>query len=136
MLIENNFLRFPDVPQLIQTKLDFGYSYSCTPEGSGQGELTLHTSGKNSENNDIVYQADIKYIGIFQMDQANPNMDIDEFMKSHAPAHMFPYLREFLSSLSVRAGLPTIILPPINILALTDASKISSFDGDEQPNKL
>lgn len=119
MLIANSFVRYPEIPKSIQTILNFTYNYSCTPDGQGQGELTLQTSGKNSENDAMIYKAEIKYVGIFQADKDNPNMQIAEFMKSHASAHIFPYLREFLSSLSFRAGLPTIILPPLNILALT-----------------
>lgn len=119
MLTENKFTRYPEVTQSIQADLRFEYTYSCLQEGKGQGELTLFTKGKNSVNDSIVYEAEIKYVGIFQMDQDGQNMIIDEFMKSYAPAHIFPYLREFLSSLSSRAGLPTIILPPLNILALT-----------------
>lgn len=124
MLSENKFIRYPEVTQSIKADLKFEYTYSCLQEGKGQGELTLFTKGTNSLNDSIVYDAEIKYVGIFQMEQDGQNMEIDEFMKSYAPAHIFPYLREFLSSLSSRAGLPTIILPPLNILALTQS------DGD------
>jgi len=128
MLVDNKFTRYPEVSQSVQTDLRFEYTYSCFDDGKGQGELSLKTTGKNSENNTIAYEAEIRYVGIFQVDQNAENMMIDEFMKSFAPAHIFPYLREFLSSLSNRAGLPTILLPPMNILALTKSADLRMAD--------
>ena len=133
MLISDSFVRYPEIPRSVQTSLNFTYSYSCTPDGQGSGELTLKTTGRASENDAPIYEAEIKYVGIFQADKENPNMQIVEFMKSHAPAHIFPYLREFLSSLSSRAGLPTIILPPLNILALTKV--IDEREIESHPNQ-
>lgn len=40
---------------------------------------------------------------------------LKEFSKIHAPAHIFPYLRELISSITMRAGIPPLILPPINL---------------------
>jgi len=128
MLVDSRFTRYPEVGQSVQTDLRFEYTYSCFNEGKGQGELSLRTTGKNSENDTIAYEAEIKYVGIFQVEQNAENMMIDEFMKSYAPAHIFPYLREFLSSLSTRAGLPTIILPPLNIIALTRSNDLEEAD--------
>ncbi|MDD2229974.1 MAG: protein-export chaperone SecB [Candidatus Neomarinimicrobiota bacterium] len=127
MLIESKFVRFPQAIKSIETVCSFDYKYSCLPDNIGQGELTLISSGKCSESNLVVFEAEIKYIGVFQMDSDEPNMQIEEFMKVNASAHIFPYLREFLSSLSVRAGLPTIILPPMNIVALTEGNKKDEF---------
>lgn len=128
MLVDSKFTRYPEVSQSIKTDLRFEYTYSCFNEGKGQGELSLKTTGTNSENNNIAYEAEIRYVGIFQVDQHAENMLIDEFLKSYAPAHIFPYLREFLSSLSSRAGLPTIILPPLNILALAKSTDLRVAD--------
>lgn len=40
---------------------------------------------------------------------------LKEFSKIHAPAHIFPYLRELISNITIRAGIPPLILPPINL---------------------
>jgi preprotein translocase subunit SecB len=129
MLIESKFVRFPEIPSSIETVCSFDYKYNCFPDGSGQGELTLNSSGKCSGSETLIYTAEIKYLGVFQMDTNEPNMEIEDFMRVNASAHIFPYLREFLSSLSVRAGLPTIILPPMNIMAFTESVSKDSTEG-------
>jgi len=63
----------------------------------------------------------LEYTGLFE----TKDEITDEFRKSHfitanAPAIVFPYLRSFITTFTVNAGLPPIILPTINFQALTD----------------
>lgn len=43
---------------------------------------------------------------------------IDDFVAVNAPAILYPYLREHLANLSLKAGLSAIILEPMNFAAL------------------
>lgn len=45
---------------------------------------------------------------------------LSSFPKVNAPAIAFPYLRAFVSTLTLQAGLKTVILPSINFIRLAD----------------
>ena len=47
----------------------------------------------------------------------------DRFIMVNAPAIVFPYIREHLSSLSIKAGLQAIVLPPYNFTNLKKEEK-------------
>ncbi|MEW6675463.1 MAG: protein-export chaperone SecB [Nitrospirota bacterium] len=44
--------------------------------------------------------------------------DLKRFSRVHAPAHLFPFLREIISNITMRVNIPPLILPPINLLAI------------------
>jgi preprotein translocase subunit SecB len=58
-------------------------------------------------------------LGIFSIMAGNENMSLKEFSHHNAPALVFPYVREAIASITVKAGIPPVILPPINISAVT-----------------
>jgi preprotein translocase subunit SecB len=45
-------------------------------------------------------------------------LPFDDFVAVNAPAILYPYLREHITSLSIKAGLPAIVLEPMNFAAL------------------
>lgn len=63
------------------------------------------------------------YSGIFQVDGENANMTLDSFCENSAPAILVPYIRQHIHELSVKASIPVILLPPINITAIKKVSK-------------
>lgn len=62
----------------------------------------------------------------------NPNMSLDEFGKDHAPAHMFPFIRELISNITARSPLPTLNIGPINVAALVDSGQ-AEFEFSSPP---
>ncbi len=62
---------------------------------------------------------EVSMIGIFSIDKKNRNMDLEAFSKQNAPALILPYIREYVSNTTMRAGFKSpFILPPINIVRL------------------
>lgn len=47
-------------------------------------------------------------------------MSWDEFTDAMALTHIVPFLREFLSNMTNRMPMPTLILPPTNVFVLLD----------------
>jgi len=66
------------------------------------------TSKDKSVNIQVKAAADFKVIG--EVEKAI----YDNFVNINAPAIAFPYLRAFVSNLTVQAGMAPIILPPVN----------------------
>lgn len=59
-------------------------------------------------------------IGLFSIIEGSENMDLNAFSKNNAPALMLPYIRELVTTTTIRAGLTPVIFPPINIVSLLE----------------
>ncbi|MDR0864277.1 MAG: protein-export chaperone SecB [Candidatus Symbiothrix sp.] len=56
----------------------------------------------------------VKMIGIFECIGESALKDFDEFGKINGAAIIFPYIREHITNISLKAGIGAIILPPVN----------------------
>ena len=71
-----------------------------------------------------IYKADfdlkLEIVFVFEVDS-----DIDDdfknspFLKINAPAIAFPYVRSYISNLTLQSGYPPVFLPSINFVALS-----------------
>ena len=43
---------------------------------------------------------------------------LKKFSKVHAPAHLFPFVREIIANATMKANIPPLLLPPINLTAI------------------
>lgn len=118
ILLESNFIRYPVYSEEIEPRVSLSYSSNQAQDNKWNGVLTANVSALTVPEGEKIFEARIRYLGVFKADPENENLEIDKFIRYHAPAHIFPYLREFLTSLSTRSGLPQVILPPVNMAAL------------------
>ena len=65
----------------------------------------------------------LEITGIFSIIKDAGNMPLEEFAKVNAPTLLIPFAREIISSITAKSPLPHLLLPPINILALSKKSK-------------
>ena len=70
---------------------------------------------KAGVNEDYQIQSEIKMVGVFVGEQSG-DLNIEQFATVNAPAIIFPFLREHLSSLSVKAGISPILLASVNFV--------------------
>ena len=59
----------------------------------------------------------VKMLGVFKKLNTE-GISIDKFAKINAPAIIFPFIREHIATLSLKAGIYPILLPPINFVKL------------------
>lgn len=71
--------------------------------------LSVYADGEEEFN------AVIDVMGNFQKNGDTP-LNMKDFANVNAPAILFPYLREHLASLSMKAGIFPIVLEPINFM--------------------
>ena len=57
-------------------------------------------------------------VGLFSIDEAKKNMSLQQFAENNAPALIYPYVREIITTTTLKAHLPPVLLPPLNITAL------------------
>ena len=73
-------------------------------------------------------------IAIFKIEPKNKidgvNLSIEYFATRNAPAIIYPYMREYISYVSMKASIKTIILPVANFHAIADMK-----EKNEQQNK-
>lgn len=136
ILLESNFIRYPVYADTIEPTVELSYTASMVKKDKWHGVLCANVSCLAGENSDKVFEARIRYLGVFNTDPDNANLEIDKFMDYHAPAHLYPYLREYLTSLSTRSGLPAIILPPLNMAALRNIRLDGTVKDDTIEAKL
>lgn len=71
----------------------------------------------DSEEHDEIYVLTVEYHVVFECStNVNEGFLESDFAKISAPAIGFPYLRAFISTFSIQAGIPPIILPSINFI--------------------
>ncbi len=80
--------------------------------------LTYHASLHGEK----LVEAKIEMVGEFQYAE-NAELSVETFGRVNGPAIIFPYIREHLSNMSLKAGIPPIFLPPINFVRLAEEQK-------------
>lgn len=60
----------------------------------------------------IPYSLQVELLGVFQVDENRfPLVHLEHWAKTNAPLVLYPYLREHVYSLTLRAGFPGTLLP-------------------------
>jgi preprotein translocase subunit SecB len=73
--------------------------------------LVLDYKGK--QNDLIVCTSKIKMVGIFEK-TGEPALSEEAFKKINAPAIIYPFIREHLHNICLKAGISNILLPTVN----------------------
>ena len=60
----------------------------------------------------------VKMVGVFERIGESLLTDGEKFGRVNGAAIIFPYIREHITALSLKAGLDPIILPPINFTCI------------------
>ncbi|TAE11811.1 MAG: hypothetical protein EAY72_10165 [Bacteroidetes bacterium] len=114
-LIESSFARDINIDfakQEIETKLSLeNFELENTPEGVIVVAVMATLVGRQAEKE--VYKITSKYLGSFKKN-GQPQLPEDTFKTINAPAILFPFIREHISSTALKAGLGNLLLPPVN----------------------
>ena len=87
--------------------------------------ITATVTSKIGEK--VMFLVEVKQAGIFRIRNL-PSGDMEAILAVMCPNILFPYLRETVSSLTVRAGFPPVLLNPINFDALYQQRKQAQAD--------
>jgi preprotein translocase subunit SecB len=108
------FFRKPDSLQKPQLSINIEANASVSPN---KDKLNLEMICEVKEK-DALFDIKCVMIGMFSKITGSENMELDEFAKYNGPALMFPYIRETIASTTVKAGIPPVIIPPVNLQAI------------------
>lgn len=119
ILINDQFSREAYIPEGARLNINFHQDNKIFEEeysASLTAELTL------SKDDKVYLDMKTTFVGIFAQIINEKNMDMNNFIKNHAPAIILPYIREHVTTLTQKSGIGPIIIPPINIIALLNKS--------------
>lgn len=125
--MKNSRLQFKN-PKLL--KLNYELNNSFKNDGYVNLDATSRTSIKKGNNiafvllelkvfdnnsmSNVPFYIDISMEGEFFWDGGFSDKDIDKLLKSNGPAILLSYIRPYISSITVGAGFPPLILPLID----------------------
>ncbi len=114
LLLESSFSRIQNVvfnnPEIKQ-EVNVDVNVSVNGNTVGVAEQVIY---KQIFNDNEQVSAVIKMDGVFEKSGDSP-LDLEQFGQVNGAAIIYPYIREHLSSLSAKAGLGLIFLPPVNL---------------------
>ncbi|HNX58149.1 MAG TPA: protein-export chaperone SecB [Spirochaetota bacterium] len=113
ILANSTFNRKPVVPETIPVNIEFDVKNTIISQDQ---KLITEMKATLNKPDDPVY-GEFLFVGIFSCSDCK-NMSLEQFAENHAPAIIVPYIREEIHSRTMKAGLPHIMINPINIQAL------------------
>lgn len=120
-------LEIPNAPQIFLEQGTPAISVEVHSQGAHLGEgafevvLTVTVTSK-LEGEKTVFLVEAAQAGIFRI-QNVPQQDIEPLLGIACPNILYPYVREVVSDLVVRAGFPPAVLQPMNFEAIYQQQK-------------
>ena len=114
-------LEIPNAPQIFlqretpQIEVQLKSEGSSVEEGLYEVVLTVTVTAKIGDK--TMFLVEVGEAGIFQLRNI-PKEDIDPVLSIACPNILFPYARETVSDVVVRAGFPPVLLAPVNFEAM------------------
>lgn len=129
LYVKDLSLEVPHAPAIFLEReapqIDLQLNSQAEPVSEGVFEVTVTatvTAKLASKNDQVVFLIEAKQAGIFQIRNV-PQPDLEPVLAVVCPNLLYPYLREVVSDVSVRAGFAPVLLNPLNFEALYQQQK-------------
>jgi preprotein translocase subunit SecB len=114
-------LEIPNAPQVfveqVQPQLEVQLATGSSQFADGLYEVTVSATVTAKAGERTVFLAEAVQAGIFTLRNI-PEQEVDPLLGIGCPTIVFPYLRETISDLVVRAGFPPVLLSPVSFEGL------------------
>ena len=133
LYVKDLSLEIPHAPGIFleregpQVDLQLNTGAAPIEEGIFEVTVTVTVTAKLAEKDKVMFLVEAKQAGIFQIRNI-PAGEIESILAVVCPNILYPYLREVVSDVVVRAGFAPVILSPINFEALYLQQKQKSPD--------
>jgi len=121
LYVKDMSLEIPNAPQVFtqrevpQIGIEIGNYSAVLEEGIYEVALRVTVTAKVGES--TVFLIEVQQAGIFRV-QNVPDEHIEPILAITCPNILFPYAREVVSDISIRAGFPPVTLSPVNFDAI------------------
>jgi preprotein translocase subunit SecB len=131
-------LEIPNAPQVFlqqenpQVSIDLHSAAALLSEGVYETVVTITVTAKIEDK--TAFLVEVAQAGIFQVRNV-PQDSIEGVLGVTCPNILFPYAREVVSDMVIRAGFPPVLLNPVNFEALYVQQKQQqeATSGEGQP---
>ena len=119
-------VEIPNAPQVFLEReaptvdIQLHHNSSRVDDGLFQTTLTVTVTAKVGDK--TLFLVEAAQAGIFTLRNI-PQSDLDAVLGIACPNILFPYAREVISDIVVRAGFPPVVLNPVNFEALYAAQR-------------
>jgi preprotein translocase subunit SecB len=123
LYVKDMSLEVPNAPGIFlereNPQIDLQLHTQAAPveEGVFDVTVTVTVTAKLPEKDKVLFLIEAKQAGIFQVRNI-PAEEIETVLAVVCPNILYPYLREVVSDMSVRAGFAPVMLNPINFEAI------------------
>ena len=123
LYVKDLSLEIPHAPQIFlereqpQIELQLNTQAAGIDEGVFEVTVTVTVTAKLAEKDKVMFLIEAKQAGIFQVRHL-PQEEQNTILGVVCPNIIYPYLREVVSDVAVRAGFAPVLLNPINFEAL------------------
>lgn len=119
-------LEIPHAPQIFLVRenpqIDVQLHSQAGTVEEGVFEVTVTSTVTAKVGEQVMFLIEAKQAGIFQIRNV-PNEELEPALAVVCPNILFPYLREVVSDVAVRAGFAPVLLNPINFEVLYQQQK-------------
>jgi preprotein translocase subunit SecB len=128
LYVKDLSLEIPHAPGIFlereqpQIELQLNSQAASINEGVFEVTVTVTVTAKLAEKNQVMFLIEAKQAGIFQLRNL-PQEEQETVLGVVCPNILYPYLREVVSDVAVRAGFSPVLLNPINFEALYQQQK-------------
>ncbi len=128
LYVKDLSLEIPHAPGIFlereqpQIELQLHTQAANIEEGVFEVTVTVTVTARLAEKNKVMFLIEAKQAGVFQLLNLPPD-EQDTVLGVVCPHIIYPYLREVVSDVAVRAGFAPVLLNPINFEALYQQQK-------------
>lgn len=123
MLTESHFERVANV-DFKDSKQDVSFETGVGVNGDIIN-VRLKTIVKCKKEDVEQYRIEVSMVGVFQRTGESKIADNEKFGRINGAAIIFPFIREHIANIALKAGLGSLILPPVNF------TKVNSNDNHQ-----
>lgn len=80
-------------------------------------QLKLEASGKDADNGQALFQAELIYAGLFKISNV-PDNQLGALVMVECPRLLFPFARQIMAEATRGGGFPPLLLEPVDFVAL------------------
>lgn len=139
LYVKDISLEIPNAPQIFlereapQVDIQLHHQSSKVDEGVYQTVLTVTVTAKVKEK--TLFLVEAGQAGIFTIRNI-PDADMEPILGIACPNILYPYVREVVSDIVVRAGFPPVLLTPVNFEALFQAQKQAQAEQQKEASPI
>jgi preprotein translocase subunit SecB len=128
LYVKDSSLEVPHAPSIFlerttpQMDMQLHTEHSAIDEGVFEVSVIVTLTAKLAEQDKVMFLIEVQQAGIFHVKNIPAN-ELETVLGIVCPNILYPYLREVVTDLSVRAGFAPVLLNPINFDALFQQQK-------------